>query len=75
MPRQPGTADRYSDLFAVGSAIYEIMTGHEPHEHLDSIDNMEEIEALIAAGKFPSTTNIVRRRRFSLYVTASLLLY
>jgi serine/threonine protein kinase len=59
LPRQPGTADRYSDLFAVGSAIYEIMTGHEPYEHLDSIDDMEEIEALIAAGKFPSTTNIL----------------
>jgi serine/threonine protein kinase len=59
LPRRPGTADHYSDLFAVGSAVYEIMTGHEPYEHLDSIDDMEEIESLFKDGKFPSTDHLL----------------
>jgi len=56
---QVATLTSSPDVFAVGSSVYEIMTGHEPYEHLDSIDDMEEIEALIAAGKFPSTANVL----------------
>ena len=48
-----------SDVFAVGSAVYEIMTGHEPYEHLGSIDDMEQIEALFRNEKFPSTESIL----------------
>lgn len=55
LPRQPAKVDQYSDLFAVGSALYEIMAGHEPYESLDSIDDMEEIERLFTKGEFPST--------------------
>lgn len=59
LPRAPTRVDHHSDLFAVGSAIYEIMTGHEPYEHLDSIDDMEKIEALFSDEKFPSTDGIL----------------
>lgn len=59
MPRPSGLVNHHSDLFAVGSALYEIMTGHEPYEHLDSIDDMEKIEALFSSGKFPSTDGIL----------------
>lgn len=59
LPRHPTRIDHHSDLFAVGSAIYEIMTGHEPYEHLDSIDDLEEIEALFRDQKFPSTEGIL----------------
>ncbi|PPJ60833.1 hypothetical protein CBER1_11637 [Cercospora berteroae] len=58
MPRDSGTVNYHSDLFAVGSAIYEIMTGHEPYENLDSIDDMEKIEALFSSGTFPSTDGV-----------------
>ena len=59
LPRDSARVDYRSDLFAVGSAIYEIMTGHEPYEHLDSIDDMEEIEALFRAEEFPLTDDIL----------------
>lgn len=62
LPRDPTRADHHSDLFAVGSAIYEIMTGHEPYETLDSIDDLEEIEALFSNQKFPSTEGILAHR-------------
>lgn len=59
LPRAPARVDHHSDLFAVGSAIYEIMTGHVPYAHLDSVDDMEEIEALFREEKFPSTEGIL----------------
>lgn len=59
LPRDPKQTDHRSDLFAVGSTIYEIMTGHEPYENLDSIDELEEIEALFSDQKFPSTEGIL----------------
>jgi serine/threonine protein kinase len=59
LPRDPARVDHHSDLFAVGSAIYEIMTGHEPYEHLHSIDDLEEIEALFENRKFPRTDHIL----------------
>ncbi|RMY77305.1 hypothetical protein D0863_01416 [Hortaea werneckii] len=55
LPRKPAKVDQYSDLFAVGSTLYEIMAGQEPYEDLDSIDDMEEIESLFSKGTFPNT--------------------
>ncbi|KXT06509.1 hypothetical protein AC578_6052 [Pseudocercospora eumusae] len=59
LPRDRSRVDHHTDLFAVGSTIYEIMTGHEPYEHLDSIDDLEEVEALFSEQKFPSTEGIL----------------
>jgi serine/threonine protein kinase len=43
-----------TDVFALGSTIYEIMTGTQPYaEHTD-----EEVEALFKRGKFPAVENI-----------------
>ncbi|CDM30090.1 Tyrosine-protein kinase, catalytic domain [Penicillium roqueforti FM164] len=54
-PRVHGDyADVHTDLFALGSAIYFIMTGHEPFPELDSFDDEEKIESLYEEGVFPS---------------------
>jgi serine/threonine protein kinase len=41
------------DLFALGSVLYNIMTGSCPYQDLLMDDKDREIEALFAAGKFP----------------------
>jgi serine/threonine protein kinase len=54
MPRaDPSHADWKSDIFALGSAIYYIMEGHEPFPELDSFDDEDEIEERFASGRFP----------------------
>ncbi|KAJ5799200.1 uncharacterized protein N7518_001268 [Penicillium psychrosexuale] len=54
-PRVHGDyADVHTELFALGSAIYFIMTGHEPFPELDSFDDEEKIESLYEEGIFPS---------------------
>ena len=43
-----------TDLFALGSAIYFIMIGHEIFPELDSLDDEEEIESRFRNGNFPT---------------------
>ena len=53
LPRIHGDyADGKTDLFALGSAIYFIMIGHEVFPDLDS-DKDEEIERRFRNGQFP----------------------
>ncbi|KKK14358.1 hypothetical protein ARAM_007758 [Aspergillus rambellii] len=54
MPRCHGDyACVKTDLFALGSAIYFIMTGHEVFPELDSLDDDEEILSRFQNGLFP----------------------
>lgn len=54
MPRCHGDyASVDTDLFALGSAIYFIMTGHEVFPELDSLDNDEDILLRFQNGLFP----------------------
>ena len=53
MPRAaPNYTDRKTDIFALGSAFYYIMQGHEPFPDLDHFDE-EQIEARFTAHQFP----------------------
>ncbi|KAL8942661.1 MAG: hypothetical protein Q9211_001307 [Gyalolechia sp. 1 TL-2023] len=54
MPRPNSNhADRRTDIFALGSAFYYIMEGHEPYSELDSSDDEEQIEARFLSRQFP----------------------
>ena len=56
MPRSnPMHADRKTDIFALGSAIYHIMEGHEVYPELDAMDDDDEqlIEEKFSTGNFP----------------------
>lgn len=60
LPRSiPYRSDEKSDLFALGSAIYYIMTGHEPFPDLDSIKNEDEITRRFRHGEFPDVEEIL----------------
>lgn len=50
---------RQSDLFAVGTVIYEIMTGHEPYPELDSIEEETIIEELYSRSDFPDLSGVL----------------
>lgn len=57
LPRpDPDYADQKTDIFALGSAIYYIMTGHEPFPELNPFDDDDEAEimARYKSGRFPS---------------------
>lgn len=45
--------DRKTDIFALGTAIYFIMTGELPFPDLDLFDNEEEIQRRFQVGDFP----------------------
>lgn len=56
MPRSDlNHADRKTDIFALGSAIYYIIQGHEPFPELNSLDDGDksEIIARYSSGRFP----------------------
>ena len=54
MPRADvNHADRKTDIFALGSAFYYIMLGHEPFPDLDSHLDEEEIVARFESHQFP----------------------
>ncbi|KAL2349853.1 kinase-like domain-containing protein [Cryomyces antarcticus] len=54
----PLHADQKTDIFALGTAIYQIMQGHEPYPQLDSQRDREEITSLYRAGHFPSDLGV-----------------
>lgn len=55
LPRAHGDyADVETDLFALGSAIYFIMMGHEVFPELDSDDDDEEVEQRFRNSQFPA---------------------
>jgi hypothetical protein len=43
-----------TDIFALGSAIYFIMVGHEVFPELDSLEDEEEILSRFQNGMFPT---------------------
>lgn len=47
-----------SDLFALGSTLYEILLGKEPYEGMED----EEIQRLFPANVFPTSDGIVDQR-------------
>lgn len=46
-------ADIKTDLFALGSTIYHIITGHRPFPQYDTIDDEAKFEELYREGHFP----------------------
>jgi serine/threonine protein kinase len=46
-------ADVKTDIFALGSTIYHIMTGHRPFPQYDTIDDEAKFEELYLKGHFP----------------------
>ncbi|KAI9804805.1 MAG: hypothetical protein M1825_001173 [Sarcosagium campestre] len=61
--RLPGLAERHlqpptvkEDLFALGSTIYFIATGHEPYEQVDEDD---QVEKLYKDGVFPALGTVL----------------
>lgn len=60
-PRVHGDhADEKTDLFALGSAIYFIITGHEVFPELDSNSDDDEIEMRFRNGQFPVDQQVCR---------------
>jgi serine/threonine protein kinase len=53
LPRPSTSSNEMSDLFALGSAVYEILVGHAPFPELDELDDEEEIEKRYVDGRFP----------------------
>ena len=63
MPRaDPNYSDRKTDIFALGSAFYYIMQGHEPFPDLDPYDDEEQIEARFTAHQFPELQPLLMSR-------------
>ncbi|KAL8939914.1 MAG: hypothetical protein Q9211_002518 [Gyalolechia sp. 1 TL-2023] len=63
MPRAyPDYSDRKTDIFALGSAFYYIMQGHEPFPDLDSSRNEDQIEARFIARQFPKLDSHLMNR-------------
>ncbi|KAH6973858.1 kinase-like domain-containing protein [Ilyonectria sp. MPI-CAGE-AT-0026] len=57
LPRKPADhASTRTDLFALGSAIYFIIMGHEVFPDLDKSKDEDEIERRFRAGVFPTDT-------------------
>ncbi|PLN81868.1 kinase-like domain-containing protein [Aspergillus taichungensis] len=58
MPRIHGDfADVKTDLFALGSAVYFIMLGHEVFPELDSLEDDEQIASRFQSGQFPTDSH------------------
>lgn len=59
LPRDPlSTPNVRTDLFALGSAIYWIMSGHQPYETLSD----DEVSARFSGGDFPDVGSVVGGR-------------
>jgi serine/threonine protein kinase len=60
MPRSdPNYADKKTDIFALGSAIYYIMEGHEPFPELNSLNDNDELEIVrrYTSGSLPTLSS------------------
>lgn len=56
LPRDPGADNTVeSDLFALGSTLYELVAGRKPYEGMSD----ESIESLFGEGKFPNTEGLL----------------
>ncbi|KAF2817569.1 kinase-like protein, partial [Mytilinidion resinicola] len=76
LPRPFGQDNERSDIFALGSTFYEIITGHEPYPELDSFDDEEEIRGRYERAEFPGTDavlggEIIRKCWVQLYQNAA----
>lgn len=77
MPRHDKDfADVHTDIFALGSTIYYIVTGHRPFPELHTIDDEEEFLSRFREGQFPYLQaevggNIVRKCWEGRYSSAS----
>lgn len=56
MPREGDYANCNTDIFALGSAIYYMLTGEEPFVELDNNNDETEIAAKWSSGEFPKHT-------------------
>jgi serine/threonine protein kinase len=55
MPRaDPNHADEKTDIFALGTAFYQIIEGDEPFPELDSFTQEQDIEERFISGQFPA---------------------
>lgn len=59
LPHPSDHSDKNSDLFALGSAIYEIIVGHEPFPELNEPDDEDEIEKRYRNNHFPSVDGVL----------------
>jgi len=59
LPRAGDHSNYNSDLFALGMAMYEIITGHEPFPDLDHLDDEIEIERRYTLGDFPTIEDVL----------------
>ena len=60
MPRaDTNYSDRKTDLFALGSAFYYIMQGHEPFPDMDPFNDEEQIEERFASRQFPEMDSLL----------------
>ncbi|MCJ1407305.1 hypothetical protein MMC19_001376, partial [Ptychographa xylographoides] len=54
MPREDLlSGNQHTDIFALGSAFYYILEGHEPFPELDTFDHEDEIKRRFAHHQFP----------------------
>ncbi|KAH7015655.1 kinase-like domain-containing protein [Ilyonectria destructans] len=67
MPRDdPDHCDQKTDIFALGTAIYFMITGHWPFPDLDPIEQEEEVQRRFKSREFPTMKashgdNIIRK--------------
>jgi hypothetical protein len=65
MPRaDPNHADEKTDIFALGTAFYQIIEGDEPFPELDSFTQEQDIEERFISGQFPA----VRHARMTVVI-------
>ncbi|KAI4264786.1 MAG: hypothetical protein L6R42_000125 [Xanthoria sp. 1 TBL-2021] len=55
----PNHADWKTEIFALGSAFYYIMEGHEPYPELNPFDDEEQIEARFVSRQFPEMDSVL----------------
>lgn len=59
LPRPANYSDKKSDIFALDSAIYEIVAGHELFPGLDELEDELEIERRFVEERFPNVDQLL----------------